>query len=154
MLWTVIGSVAHAQSVGIALGSSSASLGGSVTLEVTLANSDGAQPSALQWDFGYSTDAIASGSVVTGAVVTAAEKSIVFNDLRGGALRSAACCASGRADPGQPGRGGRRPLVEQAASSLVAAWVAEDEATVPWALTPIEVRDELFRQPCDARTLW
>ena len=67
--------VALGQSVVLSAGSGSGTVGGTVTVPITLASSGGAQTTGLQWTFSYSSD-ITSATVVAGASTTNAGKSI------------------------------------------------------------------------------
>ncbi len=64
-----------AQSVALSVGSGSASAGSTTSLAINIASANGAQVSAVQWSFSYSTD-IASLSVTPASSATGAQKSI------------------------------------------------------------------------------
>ncbi len=93
MMGTVV-SVASAQQVSLSLPSGSAAPGGSVTLNLALANSGGSQPTAVQWSMSYPSADISSVSVAAGSAATAASKTVSCNTNSG----NATCIVSGMND--------------------------------------------------------
>jgi len=75
--------LATAQQVALSLGSASAIRGKSVSLDLTLATSGGAQPTALQWTMAYPASAVSSVSVTPGAAATAASKHVTCSSGTG-----------------------------------------------------------------------
>jgi uncharacterized protein (TIGR03437 family) len=68
--------LATAQQVVLSLGSASAIRGQSVSMNLSLTTSEGAQPTALLWTMAYPASAVSSVSVTPGAAATAASKKI------------------------------------------------------------------------------
>src|SRR5579862_5473143 len=68
--------LASAQQVALSLGSASALRGKSISLNLSLATSGGAQPTVVQWTIAYPASAVSSVSVTPGAAATAASKSV------------------------------------------------------------------------------
>ena len=68
--------LASAQQVALSLGSARLTRGQSISLDLSLATSGGAQPTALQWTMAYPASAVASVSVTPGAATTAASKNV------------------------------------------------------------------------------
>ncbi len=68
-------SVAFGQSITLSLGSTTGTAGGTVVLPISLTSAGGAQTSALEWTFSYSSD-ITSVTVAAGTSTTAAGKSL------------------------------------------------------------------------------
>ncbi len=87
-------SVASAQQVSLSLASGSTTPGGSVTVNLALANSGGSQPAAVQWSMTYSAADISGVTVVDGSAATAASKTVVCNSTSGSAI----CIVSGLND--------------------------------------------------------
>jgi len=77
---------AMAQHVALSLGSGSAIPGRSVSLNLSLATSGGAQPTALQWIIAYPASAISSVSVTPGAAATAASKNVTCSSRTGSTI--------------------------------------------------------------------
>jgi len=75
--------LATAQQVALSLGSASAIRGKSVSLNLSLATSGGAQPTALQWTMAYPASAVSSVSVTGGAAATAASKNVTCSSGTG-----------------------------------------------------------------------
>jgi uncharacterized protein (TIGR03437 family) len=75
--------LATAQQVALSLGSASAIRGKSVSLDLSLATSGGAQPTALQWTMAYPASAVSSVSVTPGAAATAASKNVTCSNGTG-----------------------------------------------------------------------
>ncbi len=75
--------LASAQQVALSLGSASALRGKSISLNLSLATSGGAQPTVLQWTMAYPPSAVSSVSVTPGAAATAASKSVTCSSGTG-----------------------------------------------------------------------
>ena len=76
LLLSVIASPALAQQATVSVSSASSVPGGTVSLNVSLASTGGAQPAAVQWTMSYSTSSVTSVSVTAGSSLTAAGKSV------------------------------------------------------------------------------
>ena len=82
-LFAAVSGVAMAQQVALSLGSGSTIAGGSVSLNLSLTVSGGAQPTALQWTMAYSASDVSGVTVTPGAVATAAAKSVTCSSSLG-----------------------------------------------------------------------
>jgi len=78
--------LAMAQQVALSLGSGSAIPGRSVSLNLSLTTSGGAQPTALQWIIAYPASAVSSVSVTPGAAATAASKNVTCSSRTGSTI--------------------------------------------------------------------
>jgi len=84
-------SVASAQQVSLSLPAGSTTPGGSLTLNLALANSGGSQPTGVQWTLNYPAADISSVSVAAGSAATAASKTVSCNSASGSTI----CIVSG-----------------------------------------------------------
>jgi hypothetical protein len=84
LLGLSIEGLAVAQTVNLSLGSGSATRGGSISLNLTLAG--GAQPAAIEWSLGYSTTDISSITVSAGASTNSAGKTIACSNGTGSVM--------------------------------------------------------------------
>jgi uncharacterized protein (TIGR03437 family) len=82
-LFMVTCGLASAQQVALSLGSASALRGKSISLNLSLATSGGAQPTVVQWTIAYPASAVSSVSVTPGAAATAASKSVTCSSGTG-----------------------------------------------------------------------
>jgi hypothetical protein len=85
-LSTLFASPAMAQQAAISLSSGTTVPGGSVVLNVSLANSGGAQTAAVQWTMGYPLSDVASVSAAAGPGLSAPGKSLSCNTSNGSAI--------------------------------------------------------------------
>jgi hypothetical protein len=79
-------SPAMAQQAAISLSSGTTVPGGSVVLNVSLANSGGVQPAAVQWTIGYPLSDVASVSAAAGPGLSAPGKSLSCNTSNGSTI--------------------------------------------------------------------
>jgi hypothetical protein len=85
-LFAAASGLAMAQQVALSLASGSAIPGRSVSLNLSLTTSGGAQPTALQWIIAYPASAISSVSVTPGTAATAASKNVTCSSRAGSTI--------------------------------------------------------------------
>ena len=86
LLLSFAGSPALAQQAALSLSSATSVPGGTVSLNISLANTGGAQTAAVEWTMGYAVSNVTSVSVAAGASLTAAGKSVTCSSNSTGTI--------------------------------------------------------------------
>lgn len=84
VIWTA--SSVSAQQVTLSMASGATAPGGTVSLDISLATSGGAQPAGLQWTLSYPVSDVSGVNIVAGASANAAGKTLTCNSASGSTI--------------------------------------------------------------------